>query len=236
MNVEGRKGTKQGKIPEWEAELWSYVSSGDGISCPIYNYCQSRLGGGWCRSDNLDYIAQLLDDRQFSATKYDLVSKGGKCGRIFQLVERQAQKYLKIARVQCPPVSTELISLADERRSIEVRLVPLRNYRGAIWYLNDRWIIQLNENDTLRRRRFALFHEAFHILAHLKATPVFKKSECGAGSFNELLADYFAGAILMPREWVKDKWAEVKDVGRMEQIFDVPRALMWFRLREIGLV
>jgi len=40
----------------------------------------------------------------------------------------------------------------------------------------------------------------------------------------------------MPREWVKEKWTEVKDLGRMTQIFDVPKALMWLRLREIGLI
>jgi len=236
LSVEDKKGIKQGKIPKWEVELWSYISGGDGISCPACNYCQWRLSGGWCRSDNLDYIAQLLDDRQFSATKYDLVCKGGKCGRIFQLVERQAQKHLKIAMVQCPPVPIKLVSLADERRSIEVRLVPLKIHHGAIWGLKGKWVIQLNINDTPAGRRFALFHEAFHIIAHSKATPVFKKREYGAGSFNELLADYFAGAILMPREWVKDKWAEVGDVGMMAQIFDVPKALMWFRLREIGLI
>jgi len=77
LNVEGKKGTKQVKIPKWEAELWSYVSNGDGICCPMYSYCQRRLSGGWCPSDNLDYIARLLDDRRFYAGKYDLVGRGG---------------------------------------------------------------------------------------------------------------------------------------------------------------
>lgn len=64
---------------------------------------------------------------------------------------------------------------------------------------------------------------------------MFRKRDYGVGSFNELLADYFAGAILMPREWVKEKWAEVEDMDRMAKIFDVPKALMWLRLREMGL-
>ena len=236
MSGKGKKGIKQRKIPKWEDELWSYVSGGDGISCPAYNYCQRRLSGGWCRSDNLDYVARLLDDRRFDANKYGSVESGGECGRIFQLVERQAQKHLKIARVQCPPVPIKLIALADERRSIEVRLVPLKIHHGAIWGLRGKWVIQININDTPARRRFALFHEGFHIIAHRKGTPVFKKSEYGAGSFNELLADYFAGAILLPREWVKEKWAEVDDLDRMAKIFDVPKGLMWFRLREMGLI
>jgi Zn-dependent peptidase ImmA (M78 family) len=115
--------------------------------------------------------------------------------------------------------------------------VPLKIYHGAIWYLKGGWIIQLNENDTLARRRFVLFHEAFHILAHHRApTVVFKKRECREGSFNELLADHFAGSILMPREWVEKKWAVGEDLDGMAKIFDVPRSLTWLRLREIGLV
>jgi len=236
LNVEGKKGANQGKIPKWEAELWSYISSGDGICCPVYSYCKGRLSGSWCPSDNLDYIAQMLDSRRFDAGKYDFIGSGAKHSRIFQLVERLAQKYFQIARIRGPLVPVELVSVVDEQCPIEVRLVPLRNYHGAIWYLNDSWIIQLNRNDTPARRRFTLFHEAFHILAHRKATPVFRKTGCGAGSFNELLADYFASDVLMPREWVKEKWTEVKDLGRMAQIFDVPKALMWLRLREIGLI
>jgi len=184
----------------------------------------------------VDRIARLIDERRFDAGKYDFIEKSGKCGRIFQLLERLAQKYLKIAGICEPPVPTELVSMTDEQRSIEVRLVPLKIHHGAIWCLDKSWVIQLNEYDASNRRRFALFHEGFHILAHCRGSPIFKKNEYAVGSFNELLADYFAGAILMPRKWVKDKWAEVKDLGRMAKIFDVPKALMWIRLREIGLI
>ncbi|GAG36112.1 unnamed protein product [marine sediment metagenome] len=55
------------------------------------------------------------------------------------------------------------------------------------------------------------------------------------GSFNELLADYFAVCILMPREWVKEKWAEVKDLDKMAEIFDVPKSAMCIRLKRLGL-
>ncbi len=237
MSVKGKKGTKERKVPEWESELWDYLSSGEGGRCPIYSHCQNRLSGGWCPSDNLGYIGQLLDDKQFAIRKYDFMGESRECSGIFQLVERLAQKYLRIAGVYCPPVPTEIISLADEQHPIEVRLMPLKIHHGAIWYLKGSWIIQLNEKDSSSRRRFSLFHEAFHILAHRRATtPVFKKSGCGVGSFNELLADYFAGYILMPRGWVSKKWAVGEDLDGMAKIFDVPKPLMWLRLREMGLV
>jgi hypothetical protein len=243
MGIEGKKVTTRGKIPKWESELWDYLGSGDGVRCPIYSRCQERLSGVWCPSDNLGYITQLLDDRRFDASKYDFIGGGGeRCSGVFQLVERLAKDYLAKTKVHCPPVSTELVSLADEQHPVEVRLLPLKIYHGAVWYLKGRcrkgrWIIQLNRNAPPARRRFSLFHEAFHILAHCRATtPLFRKREHEGISFNELLADYFAGSILMPREWVREKWTEVEDLDSMAKIFDVPKPIMWLRLKEMGLV
>jgi Zn-dependent peptidase ImmA (M78 family) len=65
---------------------------------------------------------------------------------------------------------------------------------------------------------------------------VFKKRRLEQGSFNELLADYFASCILMPREWVKEKWEEIKDLDRMAETFAVPKSFMYMRLRQLGLV
>jgi len=50
-----------------------------------------------------------------------------------------------------------------------------------------------------------------------------------------MLADYFAGCILMPKAWVEKKWAEVKDVRRMAEIFQVTELAMWIRLKTMGL-
>jgi len=40
----------------------------------------------------------------------------------------------------------------------------------------------------------------------------------------------------MPREWVKGKWAEVKDLDGMAEIFNVPKPAMALRFRQPGLV
>ena len=114
--------------------------------------------------------------------------------------------------------------------------MPLKIYNGATWFLGNKWIIQLKASDTSTDKRFTLFHEAFHILVRCRAGPVFRARGIKEGSFNELLADYFAACILMPRDWVKEKWAEVKDLDRMAEIFDVPSPAMFIRLRQLGLV
>jgi hypothetical protein len=40
----------------------------------------------------------------------------------------------------------------------------------------------------------------------------------------------------MPREWVREKWAEVHDLNRIAEIFDVPESVMCLRLRLLGLI
>jgi Zn-dependent peptidase ImmA (M78 family) len=56
------------------------------------------------------------------------------------------------------------------------------------------------------------------------------------GSFNELLADYFATCVLMPKELVREQWTELGGVDRMAITFDVPRSTMWLRLKEMDLL
>ncbi len=182
-------------------------------------------------------MAQLLEDGKFNVVKHDFVgAEPQKLGKPFQLVERLAYKYLKKGKVHGPPTPTVLVALLDPKRTVEIRKIPLKAHHGAIWGLKNRWIIQLRSRDPPAMRRHTLFHEAFHILAHRSGSPVFRKMGIDAGYFNEWLADYFAICILMPREWVKEKWAEVKDVDRMTESFNVPKVAMLIRLRQLGLV
>jgi len=232
------------KTPRWEAELWSYLSRGDGIRCPVYDSCKLRLKGIWCLSDHEDYYQErneLIDsddpDLDYSVSiEFESHSCPGS-GRIFQLVSKLANRYQVEAGIDHLPVPVNLITHAYDNSPIEVRHVPLKAYHGAVWRLSDCWLIHLNSNDTPARQRFTLYHEIFHILAHCKATPVFKKTSCShKGTFNELLADHFAAIILLPEKWLKEKWTEVKDVSQMAAIFDVPKPVMYLGLKAMHLV
>ena len=147
-----------------------------------------------------------------------------------------AQKCLKEGKVYGPPAPVELTPLFDTEHDVEIHSISLKAYHGAIWRLKDRWVIQLKSGDTPSMRRYILFHEAFHILAHCQCIPVFKRRGAEIGRFNEGLADYFATCILMPREWVRKKWVEVKYLDSMVKTFGVPRVVMWIRLRQLSLV
>ncbi len=227
------------KSPKWESELWSFVSSGDGMRCPAYDNCQKRLSGKPCKDDKRKMLARFIESgEQFNSDDYNLLQpqKYNEMGMAFQLVEKLALKQLKSKGTHSPPVPTELAMLVDPQHVVEVRLLPLKSYHGAIWRTKERWIIQLGDNEASSTNRFTLFHEAFHILAHCGTIPVFRKRGVRQGSFNELLADYFAICILMPRKWVREKWVEVHDLDRMAGMFDVPKSTMWFRLRQTGLI
>jgi len=195
-------------------------------------------------SDHEEYyqlMNEFLDDEAPDLTEPSSIKfESPACpnsGRIFELVRRLAIKYQIEAGIDRLPVPPDLITHGSDNLPIEVRQVPLKAHHGAIWRLSDCWVVQLNSNDTAARQRFTLYHEIFHILAHDKATPVFKKTASSPeGSFNELLADHFAAIILMPENLVRKKWAEVKDANRMAAIFNVPKPLVWFALKHLSLI
>ena len=224
-----------GKIPKWESELWSCVSSGDGEHCPLYSHCPVKQRGEWCIDDSIERIKRLADCGRFNPASCDFMGCGTDC-RMAQMLEMLVQGYIEWTGVRYPPVPTELVSLVDEHHTIEIRPLPLKAYHGAIWRLRGGWIIQVKEDDSPAMKRFAIFHEAFHILAHCRTSPVFRKRGVVQGSFNELLADAFAASVLAPTEWVKEKWAEIRDLDRMAKIFDVPKPVMCLRLKYLGLI
>jgi len=195
-------------------------------------------------SDHEDYYEarnELIDDDDpdlGNLPSFEFGHHGcSRSGRIFKLVTKLANKYRVEAGIDGLPVPSNLITQAYDNLPIEVRQVPLKAYHGAVWRLSDCWLIQLNSKDTSARQRFTLYHEIFHILAHCKSTPVFKKtSGSREGTFNELLADDFAAVILVPGNWMRNKWAEVQDVSRMTAIFDVPKPVMYLSLKTMRLI
>jgi len=236
------------KTAEWESELWSYLSKGDGINCPACGDCEMKQNGGFCIDDHKDKLSRLYGgtplNAGFGTERIDSFSEAvevdflGKWvpGPIFQLVESLADKYIEQSAITQPPVPAQIIDTFDIERPVEIRPVSLKAYQGAVWHTKDGWVIHLNKEESLESQRVTLFHEAFHILAHTKSMPVFRKRGVTEGIFNELLADYFAGCILTPKKWVAGKWAETNDLKRMAEIFQVTELTMWFRLKTMRLL
>ncbi|UCB42919.1 MAG: ImmA/IrrE family metallo-endopeptidase [Dehalococcoidales bacterium] len=224
------------KLPKWEEQLWSYLTTGNGMRCPLLNCCTSMLRSEWCADTNLTKLNLLIaSDGQFDPDSFDRIRP---CGEgVMPYVERLAEQQLRRGKVAAIPVPTDLVQLAGEGHPVEVRPLDLRACYAATWRLQDGWVIQIPDTASPSHNRFALFHEAFHIIAHSRCqSPVFSKRGANQGSFNELLADYFAICVLMPREQVREKWVEAKDLKKMADTFEVPKSTMWLRLREMDLV
>ncbi len=226
------------ELSKWEQQLWDLVCKGDGSNCPLYDRCTYRKQGQWCVAEHIPEVTRLLDvDPEFDLDSIILNdSREQRPGTPFYLVNKLANRFLKIQGVQSPPVPGNLAGFCDRKRPIEIREVPLKFYHGAIWYLSDRWVIHLNSNDQPEIKRHTLFHEAFHIMAHCNGNPVFKKTQPDGSNFNEAMADYFAMCVMMPRKWVIERWPECEDVPRMAKIFDVPLPYMGLRLKWLNLI
>jgi hypothetical protein len=229
---------------DWESELWSLIDLGDGTNCPLYESCQHRRTGKGCISRGSSYARMMhkfLDSDSLvlppANTRFPKTPACVTISRILELVRKLAQRYTDRMGVQGLPIPTDVIKNFNFDKPVEVRLIPLKSAHGAVWRLRDGWVIHLNSKDSSARRRFTLFHELFHILAHCNATPVFKKSPAQKeGAFNELLADHFSAVMIMPEEKVRTMWPEVRDIGKMSKIFDVPEPVMYCGLQHLRLI
>ncbi len=221
-----------------ESEFWKSLTIGDGRHCSFYNHCRERQNSKWCPDDNRIKIGQFMDNDQFCESNFDFI-RPGQCGKILTIVQKITEEYLIKGDIHYPPVPTELVRLADNSQAIEIHYLPLKYYHSALWRLKHKWVIQVRRDDAQTVQRFSLFHEVFHILAHRnseKAVPVFCSRNNRNGSFNEILANFFAAYTLMPEEWLIQKWHDTKDLDRISKTFNVPKTALCIRLKRLGLI
>ncbi len=244
----------QTRAMEWETEFWHYVSTGDGTSCPVYRTCSLRESTGKCACPMYNISAERQDkstlcycpagsscaDGQAKETFCRSSNPGFleslKPGRIYELLSMLSESWLEKGKIKNPPVPSTLISIMDRSCDIEVRTIPMKAYHGAIWKTKEGWVIYLNANDNPFKQRETLFHEAFHVLAHCKATPIFKKRGSTKGVFNELLADNFALHILMPKKWFEKSRAACPDISILAEQYQVTEEAVQERIESLGLL
>ena len=150
------------------------------------------------------------------------------------VAEKQAMRLLQILGQPGPAVDVSLIA---ELPRIEVRVEPNLVVSGFSQWNRGRWLLAVNRDDSLVRRRFTLAHEFKHILdnpfiGHAYLDRTGKPDE----AFAEKICDYFAACLLMPRPWIKREWINgLQDQALLAQLFNVSESAMAIRLRQIGL-
>ncbi|MFC1967938.1 ImmA/IrrE family metallo-endopeptidase [Chloroflexota bacterium] len=201
------------KVMTTLSELWV------GNRCPHESRCACRKGH-WCpeakvetNNGERDYPMMHLAGCSFS---YDRC-----CCQVLEEIEMLAGEYLEQGGVKKPPVPLDLMSLFDSHRSIEVRYLPLKRYLGCTWFVEEEWVVQINENIPSELRRFTTFHEGFHVICGSSGFAL-KHAGDGHRVVGERLADYFAASILMPKDFVSKFWPQIGDVGEMANMFAVP--------------
>ena len=150
------------------------------------------------------------------------------------IAERQAMRWLEIYEVTEPGVD---VSLIGELPRVRVRVESILATSGLTHWNGGTWVIGVNRNDSRTRRRFTLAHEFKHILDHPFIDTIYL-DERGqpAPKQAELMCDYFAACLLMPRPWVKRLWAQgTQDATVLAATFAVSPAAMNVRLQQLGL-
>jgi hypothetical protein len=149
-------------------------------------------------------------------------------GELLLLAELQANRLLEFSGVPQAPIPLTLIS---DLPRIEVRVDPDLPASGCTQWLGGRWLIVLNAAESSNRMRFSLAHEFKHIVDHRDVTRLYASSQQA-----EVVADYFAACLLMPKRAVKRAWGEgPQQAEELARLFEVSPAAMTRRLRDLGL-
>ena len=153
------------------------------------------------------------------------------------VAERQATRLLKLSGVTEPHVPGEIIA---ELPRVQIVVKPSLPVAGSSHWSNatKHWIINLNGDDVPVRQRFTLAHEFKHVIDHPVASYAYPPTvRTGRAESSELICDYFAACLLMPRPWVKRVYGQgLHEVGALAALFGVSRAAMRYRLDQLGLV
>lgn len=171
-------------------------------------------------------------------------------GEALILAERQAALLVQLLGIQTVPVDVFKIS---ELPGIEIRVKP-RHEMPAIAELSQTsevggvthlrrdggWVLTINREDTVGRRRFSLAHEVKHVLDHPVAERVYASLGYGNPEYRarqiERICDHFAACFLMPRTALQRAWnAGIQDLEALAGQFNVSLAAMRIRLEYLGL-
>ncbi|MDQ2838352.1 MAG: ImmA/IrrE family metallo-endopeptidase [Actinomycetota bacterium] len=157
-----------------------------------------------------------------------------------RIAELQAGRLLELRGALDVPVPTTVVT-GLPRVSVEHDTeLPTDAASGSSHWNWQRgsWIICLNPTEPRTRRRFTLFHEYKHILDHgspgIAATPGRTTRQ---KPVEEIVADYFAGCVLMPKRLVKTAYFDgIQRTADLAELFDVSQAAVQVRLNQLGLL
>jgi IrrE N-terminal-like domain len=151
-----------------------------------------------------------------------------------RIAEQQANRLLQLADLTDPPVPTELIT---DLPRIQVEIRGGMPVAGSAHWSDGRWVLCISASDHPRRQRFSVAHELKHVLDHPYRQFLYSGfPPLSQERLTERTADAFAGALLMPKRFVRQAFtAGIQDPYDLARLFDVSPAAMRVRLNALGL-
>ncbi len=149
--------------------------------------------------------------------------------------ERRA--YEVIAEQACGGPPLDLGAVLDHNK-IDLILKPFNYVSGILIKDPVYTVIVVNENDPDVRRRFTIAHELGHLFLVHEGRRFAEPSD--ANPTQERAANRFAGALLMPEDWLITAWSDYKDNPEhrpeiIADLFRVSGGALNVRLKELGI-
>ena len=153
-----------------------------------------------------------------------------------RLAELQAGCLLRLHGIDAGPVSEDVVT-NQPRIVIESDAdLPVHAASGCSrWDVERRcWVISLNPDEPLTRQRFTVLHEYKHILDHY--SPGLSTQTTKRFDPVEYVADYFAGCVLTPKQWLKAAYfSGIQSLSDLSNVFDVSPRAIEVRLAQVGI-
>lgn len=158
--------------------------------------------------------------------------------------EGAAKKLLEKYEINKAPVN--IVALAKkEGYTVATATFRDKNISGGIQFKTDTQTgkMYVNADDSPLRQRFSLAHEVGHSCMHSN-TPKYAKGvleridmfrDSSEHNIEEVEANAFAAALLMPEDIVCDMWRKWRSTEILAELFEVSISAMSFRLYNLGL-
>lgn len=164
-------------------------------------------------------------------------------------LERRAEQLLAKVGVGAPPVPVKRVA---EHLGIKIELADLGEDCSAILVRNvPSAVIGINKTHPINRKRFSIAHEIAHFELHKGDTYIdkgfrvnFRDLESGSGTKKEEMdANAFAAALLMPAAWVRAAFKEQPfdlteddSLQKLAYKFKVSTQAMTYRLMKLRII
>jgi hypothetical protein len=155
--------------------------------------------------------------------------------------EALAVAELQAVRLRCA-LGVDEATLSDQHLQslpgVRFESVKGLGVSGATRRVGHLWIILVNADEAVVRRRYSMAHEVKHILDDQATMHLHRRGLLASGQdwLTERICDYFAANLLMPRLWVRRAWVSGnQDPLQLARLFEVSADAMRIRLEQLGL-